>query len=100
MNGQASVIFNYTIVTANILAPVFQSDLICCWSVWRYIIIIRYTCNSYNIIIKYNSTHRLALDGYGIFFVFPIPYHPLSCSLFIYLMPENADWIHILYIQP
>jgi len=29
------------------LAPAFRSGLICCWSVWRYIIIIRCTCNSY-----------------------------------------------------
>jgi hypothetical protein len=43
--------------------------------------------------IKYASTHRLALDEYGIFFVFPIPM-PSFKLLFVYLMSENADWIH------
>ena len=71
----------------------FQSGLICCWSIWRYIII-RCTCNSYSIILKYNSTHRLALDEYEIFFVFQILIPSISLSLFVYFMFENAEWIH------
>jgi len=57
MNGPKLVRFNDTIViTYSILAHPFQSDLICCWSVWRYvwryiIIIIRCNCNSYSIIL-------------------------------------------------
>jgi hypothetical protein len=75
----------------NILTPTFQSDPICCWSVWRYIMI-RCICNSYSIILKYNSTHRFALDEQESFCISnTIPYFKL---LFVYLMPENVDWIH------
>ena len=75
----------------NILALAFQSDLICCWSVWRYIIS-SCNCNSYSIILKYNSTHRLALDEWESFCISnTILYFKL---LFDYLMPENVDWIH------
>jgi hypothetical protein len=38
-------------------------------------------------------THRLALDEYGIFFVFPI-LNIIFKLLFVYLMSEDADWIH------
>jgi hypothetical protein len=37
--------------------------------------------------------HRLALDEYGIFFVFPI-LMPSFKLLFIYLISENVDLIH------
>ena len=93
MNRPKLVRFNDTIViTARILASTFQLDLICCWSVWRYIIIIRCICNSYSIILKYNSTHRLALDEQESFCISTtILYFKL---LFVYLMPKNVDCIH------
>ena len=92
-------LFNDTIViTASILAYAFQPGLICCWSVWRYIIIIiRCTCNSYSIILRYNSTHRLALHEYGIFLYFQYSYHPLSCSLFIWCQKMQTGFIVSIY---
>jgi hypothetical protein len=41
------------------------------------------------IVLTYNSTHRLALDEYGIFFVFPILI-PSFKLLFVYLISENV----------
>ena len=100
-NRPKLVRFNDTIViTARILASTFQLDLICCWSVWRYIIIIircRCTCNSYSLILKYDSINRLVLNEQESFCISnTIPSFKL---FFIYLMPKNVDWIHILYIQ-
>jgi hypothetical protein len=40
--------------------------------------------------------HSIHLDHmyFGSFLYLQYSYHPLSCSLFIYLMSENVDWIH------
>ena len=47
---------------------------------------------------KIYSTHRLAFDEYGIFFVFPILI-PSFKRLFVYFMSENADGFIRIYMR-